>query len=1074
MVGLLLGLGMVFGAGGDVHNHPDVQWHTLETEHFSIHWPQSSRVRSDPHWFTTTYTAGRIAHIAEQVYPKICARFNTFVEEKTHIVVYDQDVGWAGNGFAVPQSNWIAIGAGWGPVYRPRGRSDYISDVVGHEFAHIVSLKAAYSLSQQVSAVRVGGLVQDDPMSGLNTPFSTDFGFEFQVSAHTPFWWAEGGAEHVSERAGVNEWGAAREAFLRTTVAEERVLSLDEWASARGKTGFELERGYSLGHGFFRWLQTAVGPNSMADMAKVNASGWRASWEGVVHDATGSSLEALYTAWRAHLDQHYGSQIARIRGEGFVEGSALALVRPLWEARGGGWEGLSKQAQDSIMDGHVGPSEYPSTAPDGQYMAWFDQGLNIRHIQPMEWGAIGGSYVGADDDGALARWAKKTTGAYWAVPGRVAWAPDSREMVVVGPEDFRRGNPVARWAMDNGLQVDLDGKNWSQLIRGKIRTHTKELRVDWAPIPNTLRAVEAAWSPDGKTIAFSRYSDGGHNLVAIAPDGSGRRQLTDFDDGTQIQGISWLADSSAVVMALYHGGKQDLWLYKMSDDRLYRLTQSSFVETEPVVGPEGLLWFSSDRDGVYNVYTLDFESGEVARKTNLLGGAHGVDPAKGGHLFYTAVTGHGVRIQGMREASMLDEVVAYGGMCQTSPTPCVPAETHWAVAPLTVDAKARSHRYRAPMMPVSGWPVLLATEHNIEAGAGFYVGDYAEKHQLEGRITLGEDKLVAVSYWNNQLWPTLNIGAKRYTQKQLITQQPGAVLKTERAQDDVWLYGSYVASDTLWVGVGVQGRRFGVRGGGLGLRWKDFSYHSAVGGFLDWTPWMDTAGDPKINPHAGRHLFVDYTRRQTRVLGPQPEGQPDGYAYNQFMGSYTEYIPLSLWGLWGWGTLELALEAGVIDRNVMALDEFKAGGRHPYHWGNGAMGSEARFSGYGAGRLTGETMVIGAAAYRFPLARNLGLKMGPLYTEAVYLQVFGTVGNLWPYRLYGADFRVLSDVGAELRVQSFVWNDFDWNSFARVAYGAAAVAGNPDVYGGRILGDGSGNRIDPPGVHVYIGLGTGW
>ena len=60
-------------------------------------------------------------------------------------------------------------------------------------------------------------------------------------------------------------------------------------------------------------------------------------------------------------------------------------------------------------------------------------------------------------------------------------------------EDFTRTTAIGRFSMDNGLSVNLDGRNWSQLVKGTIVEGTKRLEIDWEPVPNTLRAVESAW-----------------------------------------------------------------------------------------------------------------------------------------------------------------------------------------------------------------------------------------------------------------------------------------------------------------------------------------------------------------------------------------------------------------------------------------------------------------------------------------------------------------------------------------------------------------------------------------------------
>ncbi len=1143
MVGLMLGLmasSAAWGAGGYEYNHADVAWRTLETEHFYIHWPESTLPQTDPHWFTTSFTAGQLARIAEEAYPKICEQFNHFLQEKTHVVVYDQDNGWEGNGFAIAEYDWTGFAARWGPVYRQRGRAEFLEDVFVHEFAHIVSLKAYLPWSEGSTGFQIGGLVEDEEWARRwgfkgKPRVNADIGFDLTMTAHAPFWWAEGGAEYWSDEAGTNDWGTSRDAFLRMTVLEDRVLTMDEWTTRLDKEGFSGERGYNYGYAFGRWLANAIGPEAMAKMAKVSSERWRARWEDVVAEATGHQLDELYATWRLDLKKHYDEQVNRIVHEGVVAGREVALVEPPWERDDEDWKALTKKERDEAMDGASAYQELSATSPDGQFFAWFDQGLNIRRIQPTEWGAIGGSYVGEDDKSLLKTWEKKTVQEGWVTPSRAAWSPDSRKILVVGPEDFTRDTAVERFAMDNGLRVNLDGLNWSQLIRGQIVEGSKRLEVEWTPVPNTLRAVEAAWSPDGETIVFSRYGDGTHNLWSVGSDGSNPTPLTSFDDGTQIQGISFAPNGSGVLVSLFHAHQQDLWFFNLAERKLHRITNSPFVETDPIVGPDGLAWFASDVDGVYNVYTIEPSSGTVHKKTHLLGGAYGVDPSPDGHLFYTGFTGHGFRIHGVPNDQLLSLEVDYPGVCRKEG--CPEADAYLAKKPDGVDAMAESRSYRSweASMPLSGWPVLRTTDKNVEAGAAFFMGDYVEKHYLEGEVTLGKDNFVSLSYWNNQLWPALNLGYMRYSYKghygygsdiDGIPETPELAvvdLKFEQASDDVWLYASYVASDALWMGIGVDGSRYAFRDTGDGGRWVPFTYHAGVGFFVEWSPWSDYSGDQWINPRGGRRLYMDFNHRWTRLVDPEIAGAVyddgqllDRYRYNQVTASYTEYIPLTLWGLFEHGTLQLDLEGGWIDRNVMGWDEFMAGGRHPYHWGNGTIGNNVQFSGYEGASLTGETMAIANAAYRFPLARNLNLRAGPVYTESMYLQIFGTIGNLWSYRVEGdrhiegysvvpdrgsggvrrempfADYAsknsppgqpnyVLSDIGAELRVRSFIWNDYDWDSFLRVAYGFDTVAGygdvNADLIQSSLARDAAtelSGETEEPTVRVYIGVGTGW
>ena len=202
----------VLASGGFDTNHSDVSWNTLETEHFYFHWPKSKRNTDDPHYFTTEFTVRRLSGIAEESYDKICSQLDFYPKEKIHVVIYDQDVGWEGNGFAIAELDWTGFAADWGPLFRMRGRMEFLSDVFVHEFAHIVSLKAYLPWSESSTAVEFGGLVEDEEWIRRwgykgNASVNFDVGFSGLWSPHAPFWWAEGGAEYWSHNAGYNFWG---------------------------------------------------------------------------------------------------------------------------------------------------------------------------------------------------------------------------------------------------------------------------------------------------------------------------------------------------------------------------------------------------------------------------------------------------------------------------------------------------------------------------------------------------------------------------------------------------------------------------------------------------------------------------------------------------------------------------------------------------------------------------------------------------------------------------------------------------------------------------------------------------
>ena len=123
------------------HNHPDLDWYTIETEHFAVHYPMT-RNPDNPYYLEAERSARLTARVAEEMWPRMCANYNYYLKERVHIVLLDQTDDL--EGFTVPPWDWIEISLNPGSFfYRTRSRAEWISDVLYHEFSHVVSLKAA-------------------------------------------------------------------------------------------------------------------------------------------------------------------------------------------------------------------------------------------------------------------------------------------------------------------------------------------------------------------------------------------------------------------------------------------------------------------------------------------------------------------------------------------------------------------------------------------------------------------------------------------------------------------------------------------------------------------------------------------------------------------------------------------------------------------------------------------------------------------------------------------------------------------------------------------------------------------
>jgi hypothetical protein len=234
------------------YNHPDLDWYTIETDHYLVHYPISRKTKEEgnKHALTAEWSARKMAKSAEEIWPKMCAEFNYFLKEKIHVVVLNQ--GDELQGFTIPAWDWIELSANPGGLfYRGRGRMEWFSDVFVHEFAHVVSLKANAALAEGAQGIMLTGLYQNGiNVDGLRQR-SVAVGAEAVLSDTDSVFWTEGGAEYWSDNTGYNWWTTSRDQNIRMTVLEDRLLTYEEWHTRFGKWGWgDSERYYQQGYNF--------------------------------------------------------------------------------------------------------------------------------------------------------------------------------------------------------------------------------------------------------------------------------------------------------------------------------------------------------------------------------------------------------------------------------------------------------------------------------------------------------------------------------------------------------------------------------------------------------------------------------------------------------------------------------------------------------------------------------------------------------------------------------------------------------------------------------------------------------
>ena len=73
----------------------------------------------------------------------------------------------------------------------------------------------------------------------------------------------------------------------------------------------------------------------------------------------------------------------------------------------------------------------------------------------------------------------------------------------------------------------------------------------------TDTVIGASWSPNGKLIAYSKYSRTDPDIYVIAPDATGQREIT-FSRGADVD-PAWSGDGSRIAFETNRNGNLDVY-----------------------------------------------------------------------------------------------------------------------------------------------------------------------------------------------------------------------------------------------------------------------------------------------------------------------------------------------------------------------------------------------------------------------------------------------------------------------------------------------------------------------------------
>ena len=143
--------------------------------------------------------------------------------------------------------------------------------------------------------------------------------------------------------------------------------------------------------------------------------------------------------------------------------------------------------------------------------------------------------------------------------------------------------------------IDLLGSLWILPSSGGIARRITDEFSD---------ARQPAWSPEGRTIAFQSYRDGGWHIWTVAPDGTALKQLTSgpFDHREP----HWSPDGARIAFSSDRSGNYDIWELALATGQLRQVTNDASNESMPAWSRDGReIAFVSDHPSSPGIWIID-------------------------------------------------------------------------------------------------------------------------------------------------------------------------------------------------------------------------------------------------------------------------------------------------------------------------------------------------------------------------------------------------------------------------------------------------------------------------------------
>jgi Tol biopolymer transport system component len=991
LVCFVLGLSFSVGVAQEEFNHPELDWFTIETQHFKVHYHNGAE-----------RTAREVAHVAESVYKPVTELYHHEPDQKVSFVIRDHDD--YSNGGAYFYDNKIEIWAS-SLDFDLRGTHPWLWNVVSHEFTHIIQIQTAMKFGRRVPGIYFQWL-------GYESERRPDvlYGYPNVLVSYPiagfiiPSWFAEGIAQYNNPALKFDYWDTHRDMILRMYMVDDDPLSWNEMA-VFGKTSLGNESSYNAGFSIIGYIAEKYGADKLEQLSRSLSVPYRLTIDGAIQATLGISGEELYAQWKEEKAKQYKAIADSIRPnlrEGtLIEKEGFGNFYPVFSPDGQHIAYVSNQNEFRfsisnvyLYDLHsrtskkIAPLVYStiSFSPDGKYLYY----AKITHDNP-HWSGYSDLYK---FEIATEKETRLTYGLRAISP---KLSSDGRQIV------FAYGH-------DGTLNVgaaDAEGKNVRQI------THFQNGEQVYTP----------ALSPDGKRITFG-YSIGQNQSVGLI-DTSGKNLnfLTATNDS---RNPSFSADGKTIVYASDRSHIFNIYSYSLADSSTKQLTNVLGGAFYPAIDSVGNI--------VYSTYTSTGFKIAYRSASAIQQDFRHVQQQDSMDL--------------TQPISLTSNRPVYLSHLDTSVT-AVP-NTHYSSKPYQSVFTSVS---LIPLLRIDNYNTHNSGIDVIKPGLYFTSSDVLDKISLMGGAAINrklERDLFFIFDYSDRIPLLYQLGLEPTLSLELysISRETSSSFQME---DNPYTYN--ISADVTYSMLEFDGsfrQKIFSENTELKLGYTWSKYDEAIGVFTNpFTNRLQQSSrttyfkgntlslqlkydgvlptlDRSINPTGRSFLFRysyefnDFNPSDSLTVDASGTVVPvyTPYKLHRIELLWNEHLPLPISN----HTFTLSLHGGsILGPNVDDFFDFYAGGL-------------TGMRGYTFYSLGGNEMLTANATYRFPISTQLNYRFLQFYFTKLFASVFYDVGNAWSGEL-PSNSTWKHDIGFELRLESFSFYAYPTRIFFSGAYG---------------------------------------